>query len=808
MAHSSEIEKLERRWMDNPTGLTFAPLAEAYRRAGDHPRALEVLELGLAQHAGYVPALIVQARCHLDARLSGEAETSFNAVLQSDPHNLIALKGLADICEMTERLPSAKGFLDRLLDADPTHEEAGLQRDRIADLLGRRNAMAGSPSAAEPVPSSIESDTAGDLEIELAESVESAVTADADGPEMLAVEPSLGMLELQAGSDQAGEPQAVADVATEDPSPASFEVELNPISAGEFPGEDEPSIERSGEFSLASVDGETPEPAAVAGDEDADADAEFTIERMENPFEGFDASTWDLPFGEVEVPAQPFDEDVVLETASATEAMEDGQGEDDRAAGEVVAQSGEAMAVGAAETAAAEEQTAPVEAMANEPAGSGQAEGSDAGPAVEWTPVAEATDADSEPEPETVPVLETEDASTSPQDAPEPFEAELTGDPASADEATAVDTGEPAATSAELPEASGGGPVEELPGADSPTEPGEGEVPVVAETTAEAVADSTVAVAPPTAAESAAVDPVVAEHPEPIDLRLEGEEYLEVEAGWMSSTDWSDYRPESDPDATDVVSAIPPALESETPEPAETPPLATVAESVETVAAVAAVAETAEATEEVEPDAEDAVTVVEGAFEEEPSAEASEPAPEVEPELVITETMAEVFLRQGHRPLALAVYAQLLERDPGNQRLVDAVSRLRGELLDQRSPDTPTQSQAQGEPEEPIGSFLARVLGPEPETVVPTPSDSEPQYTGPLSGRPTRAAEDPLFSLNTIFGEDTRRQPAARPGMATGVDEAEPSFDEFFGEAGVPAGAGGDEAELEQFNAWLRSLQR
>jgi hypothetical protein len=74
MAQNSEIEKLERRWADNPLGLTFAPLAEAYRRAGDHSMALEVLTAGLATHAGYVPALIVQARCHLDAGLDGEAE--------------------------------------------------------------------------------------------------------------------------------------------------------------------------------------------------------------------------------------------------------------------------------------------------------------------------------------------------------------------------------------------------------------------------------------------------------------------------------------------------------------------------------------------------------------------------------------------------------------------------------------------------------------------------------------------------------------------------------------------------------------
>src|SRR5690606_29789932 len=103
MAYGSEVEKLERRWMENPMGVSFAPLAEAYRRAGDHPRALEVLAIGLANHPAYVPALIVQARCHLDVGADGAAEASFLAVLATDGHNLIARKGLADICERSDR---------------------------------------------------------------------------------------------------------------------------------------------------------------------------------------------------------------------------------------------------------------------------------------------------------------------------------------------------------------------------------------------------------------------------------------------------------------------------------------------------------------------------------------------------------------------------------------------------------------------------------------------------------------------------------------------------------------------------------
>ena len=63
---TSEIEKLERRYAENPHGLTFAPLAEVHRKNGDVARALELLTAGLELHPNYIPASIVLGRCHQD----------------------------------------------------------------------------------------------------------------------------------------------------------------------------------------------------------------------------------------------------------------------------------------------------------------------------------------------------------------------------------------------------------------------------------------------------------------------------------------------------------------------------------------------------------------------------------------------------------------------------------------------------------------------------------------------------------------------------------------------------------------------
>ena len=81
---TSEIEKLERRYAENPHGLTFAPLAEVHRKIGDVPRALELLTAGLELHPNYIPASIVLGRCHQDQGDLGAAEAAFAHVLRLD----------------------------------------------------------------------------------------------------------------------------------------------------------------------------------------------------------------------------------------------------------------------------------------------------------------------------------------------------------------------------------------------------------------------------------------------------------------------------------------------------------------------------------------------------------------------------------------------------------------------------------------------------------------------------------------------------------------------------------------------------
>src|SRR4051812_31621374 len=150
---TTEIEKLERRYAENPQGLTFAPLAEVHRKNGDVGRALELLRAGLELHPNYIPASIVLGRCHWDAGDLPAAESAFAHVLRLDDENVIALKSLADINERLERWSEAQRWVQRLVSVDRSNEEAREQLSRLeaAKEKGTRTA----PPPAQPTGGSL-----------------------------------------------------------------------------------------------------------------------------------------------------------------------------------------------------------------------------------------------------------------------------------------------------------------------------------------------------------------------------------------------------------------------------------------------------------------------------------------------------------------------------------------------------------------------------------------------------------------------------------------------------------------------------
>jgi hypothetical protein len=209
------------------------------------------------------------------------------------------------------------------------------------------------------------------------------------------------------------------------------------------------------------------------------------------------------------------------------------------------------------------------------------------------------------------------------------------------------------------------------------------------------------------------------------------------------------------------------------------------------------------------------------------SSEAEEPSVGNEPEPVLTETMAELYQRQGLRHEALRVYRALSDRAPGDLHLRERVSQLEADLAqftaNRRAANTVTASATGGES---VGALFQGLLGtsvgasPQPTAKSASSVEAPEPARG---GAPTRPAQDSL-SLSAIFGEDSSPVPPtvggseSSPGVPAGLSNSGVSFDQFFGEQSTPGDgsapgrrpsrSGGADEDLDQFQNWLKSLKR
>jgi tetratricopeptide (TPR) repeat protein len=229
----SEIEKLERRYAENPQGLTFAPLAEVHRKNGDTARALELLRPGLTLHPDYIPASIVLGRCHLDLGDLPAAEAAFTHVLALDGENVIALKSLADITERLYRFDEAERWLRTLLAVDRSNDDARDQLGRVE--TARRQAEAASSAAPDAGVLDVLTDAPVAAEAPVAE----AGTPPTMSPPPLPEPPRDAMLGWVSQSDSASADEAVPlaleelDLSVESaPAPEGIELE-EPVTLDE-----------------------------------------------------------------------------------------------------------------------------------------------------------------------------------------------------------------------------------------------------------------------------------------------------------------------------------------------------------------------------------------------------------------------------------------------------------------------------------------------------------------------------------------------------------------------------------------------
>ncbi len=109
----------------DPEGRVFAPLADAYRRAGQIPEAVRLLNDGLSRLPDFVPGHVVAAQLYVEQGLAEEAGFAARRALELDPDNVNALRSLARVLEERGAVAEAAEVRDHLGALEPDFRAEG-----------------------------------------------------------------------------------------------------------------------------------------------------------------------------------------------------------------------------------------------------------------------------------------------------------------------------------------------------------------------------------------------------------------------------------------------------------------------------------------------------------------------------------------------------------------------------------------------------------------------------------------------------------------------------------------------------------
>lgn len=148
MAPSARLDELKKKFDENPRRY-FAPLANEYRKQGELAQAIALCRTHLPNQQGHISGHIVLAQALYESNELAESRQAFEAALDLDPENLIALRYLGDIARVQGEPTEAQAWYQRVLDADPRNDEiAHLIRDVEAEASAQRAVIASQPTPA------------------------------------------------------------------------------------------------------------------------------------------------------------------------------------------------------------------------------------------------------------------------------------------------------------------------------------------------------------------------------------------------------------------------------------------------------------------------------------------------------------------------------------------------------------------------------------------------------------------------------------------------------------------------------------
>ena len=191
-------------WSDrDPNGLGFAPLADAYRRAGDVKQALELLGDGMDRHPEFTPGHVVAARLYVEQGLFTEAEIAARRVLDLDPENVDVLRSLVRALDEEGEAVEAAKVREQLaiLEPDPLEREMPADSSTVEEREAQEDVVEFDPFAPD------------EPEVAEEEEVLNFAALAPDEPEALEEEEVSDFAALAPDEPEAAEEEEVSDFA-------------------------------------------------------------------------------------------------------------------------------------------------------------------------------------------------------------------------------------------------------------------------------------------------------------------------------------------------------------------------------------------------------------------------------------------------------------------------------------------------------------------------------------------------------------------------------------------------------------------
>jgi tetratricopeptide (TPR) repeat protein len=105
VVESTRIGELRRRVLRDPASVSFAALAEEYRRLGRFADAIDTCRAGLLRHPAYQSARVTLGRALIEMGELDAAAAELEYVLRAAPENLGAIRALAEIHRRRAEMP-------------------------------------------------------------------------------------------------------------------------------------------------------------------------------------------------------------------------------------------------------------------------------------------------------------------------------------------------------------------------------------------------------------------------------------------------------------------------------------------------------------------------------------------------------------------------------------------------------------------------------------------------------------------------------------------------------------------------------